>query len=154
MTELISLIKARQDISKNKVNLIQITGDGNCLYRAFSYFLYGNENEHINIRKEVYEKAKIRKNELKNFFLENIDDEILLNTRIDNYLEKIKENGFYGGTIELGILSNSYQLNISVYETDINDNLSYKHYINIWHDEFNNNFILLHYDKYMSILIF
>ena len=48
---MIALIKARQDISKNKVNLIQITGDWNCLYRAFSYFLYGNENEHINIRK-------------------------------------------------------------------------------------------------------
>jgi len=64
------------------------------LYRSFSYFLYGNENEHINLRKQVYEQAKILKNELKNFFLANIEDEILLNTRADNYLGKIKELDF------------------------------------------------------------
>jgi len=115
MNEFLSLIKSRQNISKDKVNFIEIIGYGNCLYHSFSYFLSGNENEHPKIRKEVYEKAIIHKNELRIFFLENREDEVLIDSRIDNYLEKIKIIGFYGGPIELGILSNTYQINISVY---------------------------------------
>ena len=61
--------------------------------------------------------------------MENIDDDFLLNTRIDKYIEKIKENYFYGGTIELGILSNKYRINISVYKNDIANDFNYIHYI-------------------------
>ena len=50
------------------MNFIPITGDGNCLYRLLSYFLYGSENNHDNLPKEVYENAISHKNELKNFF--------------------------------------------------------------------------------------
>ena len=53
----------------------------------------------------------IKKN-LDSSFFENIDDDV---HRIHKYIEKIKGNYFYRGTIELGILSNKYKINISAY---------------------------------------
>ena len=40
-SNILTLIKNRQTIPKNLVEFITITGDGNCLYRSTSYYLYG-----------------------------------------------------------------------------------------------------------------
>ena len=66
-SNILTLIKNRQTIPKNLVEFITITGDGNCLYRSTSYYLYGHENEYNNIRQKVYNEAKLHKNDIKPF---------------------------------------------------------------------------------------
>ena len=78
---------------KDKVNFIRTTSDKNC-YIFFFFFLHGNEEEYGKFRNEVYEHVLKHKEDFKLLFLENIDDDILLNTRIDKYIFKIKENCF------------------------------------------------------------
>ena len=95
----------------------------------------------------MYNEAKNNKEELKPFFLEDTTDDTLVNTKLENYIERIKEDGFYGGIIEIGIISNYFYLNISVYCTDNNDPNLFVHFTNIWKDENLNNFMILHYNK-------
>ena len=152
---LLSIIKNRQPIPKNLVEFIPITGDGNCLYRSTSYYLYGHENEYNNIRQKVYNEEKIHKNDIKPFFLSDNTDDTILNIKLENYIEKIKENYFYGGIIEMGIISNYYDLNISVYISDNNNLDNYIHYTNIWKENNIKNIMILHYDnriEHFSIL--
>jgi hypothetical protein len=35
------------------LSTVDVTGDGNCSFRAASYILYGNESAHVNLRNEV-----------------------------------------------------------------------------------------------------
>ena len=51
-------IKHSKEIPKNMLELIKITGDGNCLYRTFSYFLYNNEDHYKEIRKNALPYAR------------------------------------------------------------------------------------------------
>ena len=69
----------------------------------------------------MYNEAKNNKEELKPFFLEDTTDDILVNNKLENYIER---GWCYGGIIEIGIISNYYNLNISVYWTDNNDPLN------------------------------
>jgi len=59
-----------------------------------------------------YIKANKKKNEIKEIFLEDEEDEVLVNYKIDVYIENIKDNSFYAGIIELGLFS---KLNIIIY---------------------------------------
>ena len=70
-----------------------------------------------------------------------------MNTKLENFIERIKEDYFYGGIIEIGIISTYYDLNISAYCTDINDTNQYAHFTKIWKDENINQFMILHYNE-------
>ena len=61
--------------------------------------------------------------------------------------QKIKDNYFYWGIIEMGIISIYYDLNISVYISDNNDLVNYIHYTNIWEENNIKNIMILHYDS-------
>ena len=55
----------------------------------------------------------------------------------------------------MGIISNYYDLNISVYISDNNDLDNYIHYTNIWKENNIKNIMILHYDsrtEHFSIL--
>ena len=36
---------------------VKIVGDGNCLFRSFTYFLYNHENVHKNLRMKVIDNV-------------------------------------------------------------------------------------------------
>ena len=108
---LLNIIRNRQPIPKNLDEFIKI----NFILPIWAWKWYNN------IRQKVYNESKLHKNSIKPFFLSDNTDETILNIKLEKYIEKIKENYFYGGIIELGIISNYYDLNISVYISDIND---------------------------------
>ena len=141
--DVLNLIRERQNIPKDKIKLIKITGDGNCLFRAFSYYLHNDESKFNDIRLLIYNEAKLNKDSLKEFFLEDKIDDVIVITKINNYLEKIKENKFHGGNIEMSIFIKLYQVNISIYILQSNDNDYYTHYSNIWHPDKNHDRFLV-----------
>ena len=103
--------------------------------------LYDNEDEYNEIRIQIYNYAKNNKEEIKHFFLEDSVDDVIVNTKIDNYIEEIKKNKFYGETIELGIFANLNNNNISVYTINQDDDNEYTHFTNIRKDENINKFL-------------
>ena len=69
--EVIELIRERKNISVNKIEKIKVTGDGNCLYRSLSYYLYETEDKYNDVRQEIYTHANSHKDTIKEFFLED-----------------------------------------------------------------------------------
>ena len=63
-----NLIKYRENITKTLITHIKIKPDGNCLYRAFAYHKFKNEDKYKSIRADIYEEAKKNKEFIKQFF--------------------------------------------------------------------------------------
>ena len=52
----------------------------------------------------------------------------------ENYIEKIKNDQFFAGNIELAVSSILFNLNISLYINENEEDNYYTHYMNIWKD--------------------
>ena len=50
-----------EQIKNKQVKIINVEKDGNCFYRVISYFLYNNEESHLEIRQRIFQKIKIEK---------------------------------------------------------------------------------------------
>jgi len=92
-----------------KVGLIirDIKGDGNCLFRAVSDQLTGCQTEH-----EIY------RNECVLEFTRNADvyAPFLVDESMDDYIEKISDDGEWGGNLELIALSRRLRVDIIVHQ--------------------------------------
>lgn len=76
--ELYPNIREFKNINPNNVNIIDIFGDGNYLYRAISQFLYGSHQSHQNIRNQIYKKALSKKN-IPNVYIETENGKYMKN---------------------------------------------------------------------------
>ena len=129
---ILALIRENKNIPIDKIENVTVTGDGNCLYRCMSCYLYETEEKFNEIRMKIYSEAKSNKDNIKQFFLENNTDDIIVNTKINTYIEKIKENKFYGGIIEISIFINLYKVNVSLYKLENVFDKYYTNFTNIW----------------------
>ena len=59
-------------------------------------FLYENQEKYNEIRQKIYKEAKTQKNIIKNFFIEDSNDPVIVNYKINNNNEKFKEIVFGG----------------------------------------------------------
>ncbi|OAV94029.1 hypothetical protein PTTG_27126 [Puccinia triticina 1-1 BBBD Race 1] len=84
--------------------------DGNCLFRTFAHFKYGDQERHIQVRKEMIKYIETKPMEFQDF-VEGEESEPEL--RLKNYLLKM-ENGAWGDEISIKALSEAYGLNIVV----------------------------------------
>ncbi|KAI3647429.1 hypothetical protein MP228_007650 [Amoeboaphelidium protococcarum] len=98
-------------LQKNGLRLQQIKGDGNCLFRALSDQLHGSEDRHVEIRQMVCDYIDKHRDDFVPFLLEEDDG----NTDIDEYVAKMRQNGTYGGNIELVAFSRSMAAEIWIY---------------------------------------
>ena len=89
--------------------LTLIIGDGNCLYRAISHFLFGHQLMFNDIRNEIYNIANSRKNLIPDVIIETSNG----NMRIHDYINSIKLNKFHGDNFELLIAYDIYSFNIA-----------------------------------------
>ena len=134
--ELYETVTNHKDITSDLINVINIEKDGNCLYRAISYFLFNDQINHSYIRKEIKERAQQiqRNNPLKLDLIEN------LNLSISRYINDKMNEGAFAGDYEISLAHQLYNINIVVYEK-INDNEF--SFINFYNDDGNNNRDLL-----------
>ena len=113
-------------------NIIDITGDGNCLFRSISFYIYGSEYFYSDIRELTF---KYIKNNITKFYeycyIENgtyyinvEEGTIVRKFILDEYVSHIEEEGFFSGFIEINALSIIYNRPIVIL-----DNLSYKNKI-------------------------
>ncbi|KAG1176077.1 hypothetical protein G6F70_003650 [Rhizopus microsporus] len=93
-----------------KLNLCtkDITGDGNCLFRALSDQYYGRDSKHKVIRQEICRYLK-ENEEIYKFFVE--DDQ-----SFDSHLNNMQQDGTFGGNMELAAFAKLYKVDIKVYQ--------------------------------------
>ncbi|KAI7856370.1 hypothetical protein BDC45DRAFT_549285 [Circinella umbellata] len=85
-----------------------ISGDGNCLFRALSDQFHGYDTEHKTIRHDICQFLKENQEEYQ-YFVE--DDQ-----PFDYHLECMKKEGTFGGNMELAAFARMCQVDIKVYQ--------------------------------------
>ena len=117
------------------------------VYIGLFLFLYENQENYNEIRQKIYKEAKKQKDIIKNFFIEDSNDPVIVNYKINNYIEKIKENYFLGGIIEISLFLTIFKTNISIYTlNDENDNI-YQYFTNIWENNDIDKICLIRYEN-------
>ena len=89
------------------LEVIQISTDGNCLFRAMSHQLYGNQEFHHIIRRRCCDYIELERH----FFEPYVNDE-----HFEDYLVRIRSDRIWGGNIELIAFSEIYRKTIEVYK--------------------------------------
>ena len=106
------------NINPNDLLNEEIIGDGNCLFRSIARFVYGTENLHYKVRKEIYNEAWKRR---------RLYPEITLDTEngplpINEHINHINQDGLFGGELEISIAASIYNINIATYNAVLNSN--------------------------------
>ena len=109
------------DISPEDINIVEVLGDGNCLYSTLSRFLYGTEDLHLRIRNEIYNALLNRIDNLPNITMNSENGPM----RIMEYINNIQNPGFFGGELEISTAIKLYNINIAAYK-EVNNNSQFK----------------------------
>ena len=90
----------KNDVANSKLHLKQIglelkeiKGDGNCLFRAISDQLFGNEDHHMDLRQKAVEFIKNNQDEARHYIEEN--------KSFEDHVESMSKDGTWGGELEI-----------------------------------------------------
>lgn len=81
-------------------------GDGNCLFRALSDQLYGSPSKHAQLRQDICNYIVKHKSRYEPF----VEDE----RGLDAHIRCMKENGTYGGHMELSAFAHMVKRDVKV----------------------------------------
>ena len=101
-------------VMERACTLVDIDGDGNCLFRSISEQIFGNEFMHKSLRKLCVEYMKANEDTLK-FYLD-VDDDM----DFEDYVEHMAEDGAWAGYFELYCLCMVLEVNFVVVMHDMN----------------------------------
>ncbi|XP_031774011.1 uncharacterized protein LOC100867834 [Apis florea] len=106
---------ARLRCTEGTFRVHNIYGDGNCMFRAISYILWRNEDEHRYLRSMVVQHIKENWHEYGPFVIAewNISDR----QTYDNYMSMV---GTFASELECTVATKLYDMNLSIYR-EIND---------------------------------
>ena len=100
--------KIKSNIEKLHFFIKKMGGDGNCMFRAVSDQVYGNEDFHYIIREKCMDYLLIER-EFFSKFVEGGDKEF------DNYINMKRKFGVWGDDVELQAISELYNRPIEIY---------------------------------------
>ena len=95
-----------------------VEGDGNCGYRALALQIYENEEYHYIIREDIYKYLKINSSNFSHLNFQ-IDGSFI---SPDEYIEKVKDKGFWMGYLEISVVNKIYETTLYIYELRDNQN--------------------------------
>lgn len=108
----------KEALDPTEVIISLVDRNGNYFYRALSLYLTNDQTHYKIIRKIIYQAAKESREFLKPFFLTDTSDDVLVKSKSDNYIEKMKKDSFYAGIIELSIATRIFEKTIIVYSKE------------------------------------
>ena len=100
--------KIKNNIEKLHFFIKKMKGDGNCMFRAVSDQIYGNEDYHDIIREKCMDYLLIERE----FFSQFVEGG---NKEFDNYINMKRKSGVWGDDIELQAISEIYNRPIEIY---------------------------------------
>lgn len=86
-------------------------GDGNCLFRALSDQVYGDDSHHFSIRQRVIEYVKDNAEHFAAFVGE-------FGETFDQYASRLVQDGVYGGHIEIVGFADSFKMPVVIYQAE------------------------------------
>ena len=89
--------------------LIQVVGDGNCLFRAICQSAFGSDSMHLTVRQNVCDHLIKNQNRFEEAMEEGTD--------IKDDISKMLIDGEWGGYVELVAFSELYNIQIQVYDS-------------------------------------
>jgi len=102
------LEKFRLQLAEYGLRILEVGGDGNCLFRAIGDQLEGNQGAHKKYRQDAIEYMLQNREDFEPFVE---DDETF-----DDYIQEIEKDGEWGGNLELQALAMKYQFNAIVHQ--------------------------------------
>ena len=101
-----------------------IIGDGNYLYRCFSFFVYNTQNYHHVLRAKIVSHIVNFWDQYKDFIIGDLSDTIFI-SHSSHYQNYMSQRGIYAGDAELTVFSEIYNVHVRVfiynYENDYID---------------------------------
>ena len=122
-------VKFSAQLAKLGLELRDITGDGNCLFRAISDQIDGNESHHLKYRRETCEFMRANREDFELFVVGLVDEldkdkkgktkgvDAKLNP-FDSYINNLEKSGTYGGNDALVAFSRLYKLEINLHQLE------------------------------------
>ena len=82
--------------------MIEIEPFGNCFYCNISYYLYNNQNSHLELREEAFQYINDNRNLFCNWFEDHEDntDNLTIDEMLDNYIFEYNREGEYAGELK------------------------------------------------------
>lgn len=110
-----------KQLEKLGLELRDITGDGNCCFRALSDQMEGNEGQHMVYRKQVCQFIRMNRTEFEPFIAALIeeDTEPKKSNKLDSfeqYLKNMEQAGTYADNLCLVAFARLNQLNINIHQ--------------------------------------
>jgi OTU domain-containing protein 3 len=96
-----------EQLGKLDLNIREMVGDGNCLFRSISDQLTSSEHAHFNVREALCDFVEANQPDFEPFIE---DDE-----PFDDYLERMRNDGEWGGNFELAAAVQCFGINIVVH---------------------------------------
>lgn len=98
----------------------EMNADGNCLFRSLSDQLYDDRGaKHDIVRSDICSYLSMNREEFMNFLLMEDDDEDVIG--IDSYIEKMRDDGQWGGNVEVVAATRCYERDIIVFSSEVAD---------------------------------
>ncbi|KAL3676072.1 hypothetical protein R1sor_026020 [Riccia sorocarpa] len=99
--------KMNEQLAPLGLKVVNITGDGNCFFRAVADQLEGNEEEHAKYRRMVVDYLEQHRAEFEPFLEEE--------TPFDEYCKNMRQDGTWAGHMELQAFSLAARCNICIH---------------------------------------
>lgn len=98
-----------QTLQANGMHVIEIEGDGNCLFRALSHQLYLNEEYHEQLRYFCVEHLKKHQKRFEKF---------MCDVKFEDYCEEMAKKGTWADDIEIRVMEEILDRNIHIYSSN------------------------------------
>ncbi|RNA29392.1 OTU domain-containing 3 [Brachionus plicatilis] len=113
-----------KQLEKLSLELRDITGDGNCCFRALSDQMEGNESQHLVYRKQVCQYIRQNRAEFEPFIAALIEEEDgpKKPSKLDSfeqYLKSMEQAGTYADNLCLVAFARLNQLNINIHQISL-----------------------------------
>jgi len=102
--------KFRDELIQYGLKIVEVGGDGNCLFRSISDQLEGTQLNFHQYRQDSIDYMVQNKDDFSPF----IEDDITF----DEYIEEMADDGIWGGNLELQSLAMKHQFNAIVHQLD------------------------------------
>ncbi|CAI5707790.1 hypothetical protein KXD40_008237 [Peronospora effusa] len=98
----------RKQLADIGCKLHEVKGDGNCLFRALSDQLFGDQQQYQQVREKIVNYLEQHRNDFEPF----MEDE----EKFEKYCDRMRDNGTWGGNQELYAAARLFQVYIIVHQ--------------------------------------
>jgi len=107
-TEFDDFVSLNNQLGVLGLSLKQVTGDGNCLFRAFGDQLEGNPQNHMKHRLDVVNFMREHRDDFEPFVEDNVT--------FDNHLRNLSELGTYGGNDSIVAFARLHNVSVVIHQ--------------------------------------